>query len=100
MIQEIKPQSCITWFCQPLESVDSEFNDCVLNFGIKMEYPLCKECQEFGFDEENPRIIGEPTECEMGEGCLYLERRIRYFLNYAKNNPIKKETRKFAKGII
>lgn len=100
MIQEIKPQTCINWFCEPLESVDSEFNNCVLNFGIKMEYPPCKECQEFGFDEENPRIIGEPTECEMGEGCFYLERRVRYFLRYAKSHPIKKETQKFAKKLI
>ncbi|TFG25580.1 MAG: hypothetical protein EU529_00785 [Promethearchaeota archaeon] len=100
MIQEIKPQTCINWFCEPPESVDSEFNKCVLNFGKKKEYPPCKECQESGFDEENPRIMGEPTECEMGKGCRYLERRIRYFLNYAKNNPIKKKTRIHAKRLI
>jgi hypothetical protein len=100
MIQEVKPQICINWFCNPLKFVDSEFNKCVLNFGIEMEYPLCKECQEFGFDEENPRIIGDPTECEKGEGCFYLERRIRYFIDYAKNNPIEEETQKFAKKLI
>ena len=99
-IQEIKPQTCINWYCKPLETVGTEFNECALNFSKKMEYPVCKECQEHGFDEENSRITGEPTECEKGEGCRYLERRIRYFLAYLKNNPLNKETRNFAEKLI
>ena len=99
-IQIIKPETCVNWFCEPLGSVDNEFHDCVLNYGQYLEYPLCEECQEYGIDEENPRKIGEPTECEMGEECFYLERRVRYFLRYAKNNPKQKETFKFANKLI
>ena len=100
MIQELKPETCINWFCEPFEFVSSEFNKCVLNFGQNIEYPPCNECQEYGSDEDNPRKKGEPTECEMGEGCFNLEKRVRYFLRYAKNHPRKKETQVFAKKLV
>jgi len=101
-IQTIKPETCVNWFCAPFKfkSGDSGFIDCVLNFGQELEYPLCRVCQEYGLDEDNPRTIGELVECEMGEECLYLERRVRYFLRYAKTYPKQKETIKFANNLI
>ncbi len=99
-IQDIKPNTCRSWYCEPLKSADSEFNICVLNFGLKMEYPSCKICQKSEFDANNHRKIRNPTPCEMGEGCLHLEKRVRYFLAYAKNNQLTNNSIKFANKLI
>ena len=99
-IQAIKPDTCRRWYCEPLQSLDSEFNICVLNFGKEMEYPPCNVCQTSEINEEDPQKKRSPTQCEKGEGCSKLEKRVRYFLCYAKAHQLTNNIVKFSKKLI
>lgn len=99
-IQEIKPEACKDFFCEP-HGVTSRLNrEHILNFGRSVEYPQCKECAEYNFAFQRPRYEGEATECERGEGCRFLERRVNYLLRYAKGYSGQNGPVQFARKLI
>ena len=98
-IQVLKPGICQKWYCEPQKFRDSEFNICVLGYGQEMEYPTCKQCQKKDSDEDPSNQKDGTPQCESGEGCISIEKRVRYFLRYAKTHEKTNEVIEFAKKL-
>jgi hypothetical protein len=92
-IQEIKPEACEGFFCEPNNTYPYLDKDAILNFGHILEYPRCLECKKFD-SLGRTRETGEKTQCEKGEGCHFFERRINFFLRYARSHPDQKKVHK------
>jgi len=99
-IQEIKPEVCEGFFCDPHGATSRLNREAILHFGFFLDYPQCHSCKDYNYAHHRPRYEGETTECERGEGCRFLERRINFFLTYAKHHLRQKKILQFAKKLI
>ena len=99
-IQEIKPEVCEGFFCNPHGPTSRLNREVILHFGRVLDYPQCHSCKEYNYAHHRPRYEGETTECERGEGCRFLVRRINFFLTYAKHHQGQKDTLLFTKKLL